>query len=93
MGAGTEPANYSTAESNKTTIMNWIMNERFLELAGEGQRWFDLRRWQMQGIITLDNAFFSSNLTTVNFKPKHLNFPIPTAETDVNPNVVQNTGY
>jgi tetratricopeptide (TPR) repeat protein len=93
MGAGPEPANYSTAESNKTTIMNWIMNERFLELAAEGQRWFDLRRWQMQGIITLDNAFFSSNLTTVNFQSKHLNFPIPTAETDVNPNVVQNTGY
>lgn len=94
MGGGSEPANFSTAETNKTTIMNWIMNERFLELAAEGQRWFDLRRWHMQEIITLNNAFFSSNLTSISFQlPKHLNFPIPNSETDVNPNVQQNTGY
>lgn len=94
MGGGTDPANYSTAETDKTTIMNWIMNERLLELAGEGQRWFDLRRWQMQGIINLDNAFFNSNTSTMSFQlPKHLNFPIPNSERDVNPNVPQNPGY
>ena len=88
------PANYSTAETNKATIMNWIMKERFLELAGEGQRWPDLRRWQMQGVITLDNAFFNSNTTTMSFQsPKHLYFPIPNIELDVNPNVQQNAGY
>jgi hypothetical protein len=93
-GAGTVPANFSTAETNKTTIMNWIMNERLIELAGEGQRWFDLRRWAMQGIVTLDNNFFSSNTTTMNFQsPKHLLFPIPNGERDVNPNVPQNPGY
>jgi tetratricopeptide (TPR) repeat protein len=92
--AGTEPANRPTTETNKTTIMDWIMTERFLELAAEGQRWFDLRRWHMQGIITLDNAFFSSNLSTVSFQPnKHLVMPIPTSETDVNPNVIQNPNY
>jgi len=91
---GLVPANRSTAETNKTTIMSWIMSERFIELAGEGQRWFDLRRWHMQGIITLDNSFFNSNTTTVSFQsPKHLNFPIPNSELDVNPNVVQNPGY
>ena len=57
VAGGTIPADYSTAETDKATIMNWIMNERFLELAGEGQRWFDIRRWHMQGIITLDNNF------------------------------------
>lgn len=94
MGGGAEPANYSTAETNKTTIMNWIMNERFIELAGEGQRWLDLRRWQMQGIISLDNAFFSSNTSTMSFQlPKHLLLPIPNIEIDVNPNVKQNPGY
>jgi hypothetical protein len=94
MGAGTEPANYSIAETNKTTIMNWVIDERLVELAGEGQRWFDLRRWQMQGIISLNNAFFSSNSSTMSFQlPKHLNFPIPNSEIDVNPNVAQNTGY
>jgi tetratricopeptide (TPR) repeat protein len=90
---GTSPANYSTMETDKNKIMQWIMNERFLELSGEGQRWFDLRRWQMQGIITLDNSFFSSN-TNMSFQlPKHLYFPIPNSELDVNPNVKQNTGY
>ncbi|RYY30095.1 MAG: RagB/SusD family nutrient uptake outer membrane protein [Chitinophagaceae bacterium] len=93
-GAVAEPANFSLAETNRQTIMQWIMDERLRELAGEGQRWFDLRRWQMQGIISLNNAFFSSNLSTVSFQlPRHLNFPIPSSETDVNPNVPQNTGY
>jgi hypothetical protein len=94
VGGGTEPADYSTAETNATTIMNWIIKERLLELAGEGQRWFDLRRWQMEGIINLDNAYFSSNTNTMSFQlPKHLNFPIPNGEIDVNPNVHQNEGY
>jgi hypothetical protein len=91
---GTIPANYATAETDKSKIMSWIMNERLIELAGEGQRWFDIRRWQMQGIITLDNAFFSSNTSTMSFQlPKHLLFPIPSSEIDVNPNVPQNAGY
>ena len=94
MGAGPNPADYSTAETNKTTIMNWIMNERFLELAGEGQRWIDLKRWQLQGVISLTNAFFASNTATMSFQlPKHLLLPIPNSEIDVNPNVKQNEGY
>ncbi|PWT96440.1 MAG: hypothetical protein C5B52_15805 [Bacteroidetes bacterium] len=94
-GGGTEPADYSTTETDKATILQWIIKERLLELAGEGQRWFDLRRWQLEGVVSLDNAYFSSNIPTfMNFQvPKHLNFPIPTSETDVNPNVKQNAGY
>ncbi len=91
---GTEPADYATTQTDKTTIMNWIIKERLLELAGEGQRWIDLRRWQMAGIISLDNAYFSSNTSTMSFQlPKHLDLPIPNSETDVNPNVHQNQGY
>jgi len=94
VAGGTEPADYSVSETDKNTIMTWIMNERFLELAGEGQRWPDLRRWQMQGIISLDNSFFSSNTSTMSFQlPKSLNLPIPSSEIDVNPNVQQNPGY
>jgi tetratricopeptide (TPR) repeat protein len=92
--AGTSPADRSTAESNRTTIMDWIMTERLVELAGEGQRWFDLRRWHLQGVITLNNAFFSSNTAAnMNFQIKHLYFPIPNSEIDVNPNMRQNPGY
>jgi len=93
VAGGTIPANYSTSETDKTAIMNWIMNERFIELAGEGQRWFDIRRWHLQGIITLDNNFFSSNVTVAFQAPKHLLLPIPNSERDVNPNVAQNAGY
>ena len=90
----TAPADYSTAETDKVKIMDWIIKERLLELAGEGQRWFDLRRWHLQGIITLNNAYFSSNVPNMNFQsPKHLYFPIPNSELDVNPNVSQNPGY
>lgn len=93
-GTGTEPANLSTAETNKTAIMQWIMDERFRELAGEGHRWFDLRRWHMAGYITLSNAFFNSLAPAdMEFKINNLLFPIPTNETEVNPNVEQNPGY
>ncbi len=93
--AGTEPADRSTVETDKTKIMQWIMDERLIELAGEGQRWFDMRRWQIQGILTIDNSTFSSNVSAyMNFQiPKHLYFPIPNSEIDVNPNVKQNPGY
>ncbi len=93
-GGGTVPANYSTAETDRDLIMDWIMNERFLELSGEGQRWLDLRRWHMQGLITLNNDFFDSNAASMSFEaPKHLVLPIPNIERDVNPNIRQNTGY
>lgn len=92
-GAGTTPADYSTSETDKTKIMTWIMNERFIELAGEGQRWFDLRRWHLQGIITLNNAFFDANVPMAFDPAKHLFMPIPNSELDVNPNMQQNNGY
>lgn len=93
-GGGTVPANYSVAETDRDLIMDWIMKERFLELSAEGQRWLDLRRWHMQGLITLNNAFFDSKATGMSFEaPKHLVLPIPNIERDVNPNIEQNTGY
>ena len=47
VAGGTEPANFSTAETNKNTIMQWIMDERLRELGAEGGRWFDVRRWAL----------------------------------------------
>lgn len=92
---GTAPADYPTTETNRATILGWIMNERFLELAAEGHRWPDLKRWHMGGLITLNNTFFDpTNAAAMNFTaPKNLVFPIPIAEIDRNPNVTQNPDY
>lgn len=96
VAGGTAPANYNTGESNPATIMSWIMNERFLELAGEeGIRWQDLRRWHLSNQINLGNFDFSSESgIELKFDPnKNLLYPIPLGEIDLNPNVRQNQGY
>jgi len=94
VGGGTIPADLSTAETDKNSIMQWIMDERLRELAAEGHRWFDLRRWNMAGYITLDDTFFSSEVPTrMTYDPHFLYFPIPDGETSKNPNIVQNQGY
>jgi hypothetical protein len=94
VAGGSQPADLNTAETNKGTIMQWIMDERLRELAGEGQRWFDLRRWAIGSTITLDNNFFSSvNSTQMAWDNHFLYFPIPNSETDKNPNIIQNPGY
>lgn len=94
VAGGTVPANFSTTETDRSRIMQWIMDERLRELGAEGGRWPDIRRWHIAGIIQLNNAFFSSTSGNFSFQlPKHLLFPIPTSEIDLNPNVTQNTGY
>ncbi len=96
---GLMPADFSTAETDKAKIMQWIMDERLRELGAEGERWFDLRRWHLAGFITLNNAFFSSTAPQfMGFEGqtppnKYIFFPIPSSETDKNKNVAQNLGY
>jgi hypothetical protein len=86
--------NFDLSETNTAVIMQWIMDERLRELAGEGHRWFDLRRWHMAGYILLTNDFFSSEVPVrMGFDPHYLYFPIPDSETSRNPNIEQNAGY
>jgi tetratricopeptide (TPR) repeat protein len=95
VAGGTYPENLNAAQTDKGTIMQWIMDERLRELGAEGQRWYDLRRWALGGVIQLDASDFSSATPAlVKFEAnKHLNFPIPTSETEKNPNITQNPGY
>ncbi len=82
------------ASTDANQIMSWIIDERFIELAGEESRWVDLRRWHKAGVITLNTAFFNSVNSKISFDPgTHLFFPIPNNEIDLNPNVSQNPGY
>jgi len=91
---GTVPLALNAAETNRTTIMQWIMDERLMELAAEGQRWFDIRRWAIGGKLTLNNAFFSAiNSAQMRFETKNLNFPIPFSETDRNVNITPTPGF
>ncbi|WP_297100408.1 RagB/SusD family nutrient uptake outer membrane protein [Draconibacterium sp.] len=66
-----------------------ILNERRLELAFEGQRWFDLIRVD-NGQWGLD---FLHSIGKVNATEKHFLFPIPLKEIESNPNLTQNPGY
>lgn len=90
---GTAPANFDESETNKDTVMQWIMDERLRELGAEGGRWFDVRRWALGGVITLDKSFFNSTWPSITWDAHYLNFPIPSTEIDKNPNIKQNTGY
>lgn len=66
-----------------------VLKERRMELAFEGQRWFDL--------IRIDNGQYGLNflhsIGKNNAAQKHLLFPVPQIELDRNPNLTQNPGY
>lgn len=66
-----------------------VLHERRMELAFEGQRWFDIIRVD-DGQWGLD---FLHSIGRVNASEKHLLLPIPQKERDANPNLEQNTGY
>lgn len=99
---GAEP---SAVPADLTSVsMQDIMDERMRELCGEeGHRFFDLKRWHAAGFINLGNwsaedwgpsirEDFDFSTWFSETQEKML-YPIPTNETDLNPNVVQNPGY
>lgn len=86
---------------NATELMNEIKDEWRREFVGEGKRLFDLKRWHMgvtRNLTQQDDMclFPGSTVTTKLTKsandPKMI-LPIPKAETDANPQIVQNAGY
>lgn len=66
-----------------------VLHERRMELAFEGQRWFDLIRIA-QGRYAIS---FLHSIGRSNFTRKFLLLPIPQEELDANPNLTQNPGY
>lgn len=84
--------------SSREELTRLLLKERRLELAYEGERFFDLKRY---GIAqsTLSSLTWSEIVdgeqTTVTGKfPAHmLLMPIPQEERDRNPNLTQNPGY
>ncbi len=74
---------------NQSDLRMKILHERRMELAFEGQRWFDLIRVN-DGQYGID---FLHSIGKTNMTTKHLLFPVPQKERDANPNLSQNTDY
>jgi hypothetical protein len=70
----------------QSALRDAILQERRLELAFEGSRWFDLVRTGKL-VSTL------SAKGTVNIKEFHTLFPIPQFQIGINPQLTQNPGY
>jgi starch-binding outer membrane protein, SusD/RagB family len=94
-GAGSNvPADRNVGGADAETVLEWIFEERRLELAfEEGHRWWDLRRRHIAGEIDLTTWDFNSRDLNFNFRNHNINFPLPENEVVENPNLNQNPGY
>jgi hypothetical protein len=82
-----------TTADTKEEMRLAIEKERRLELAFEGQRWFDLKRTGRA--IEVVNALKDGNGNSLGYQltSERLQWPIPQAERDKNDKLVQNFGY
>ncbi len=80
--------------SSGATLLEDIINERRKELAFEGNRYSDLVRLNRDVVrINLNNNYPPSTPLTLPATSHKRIWPMPQAEIDVNPNIVQNPGY
>ncbi len=77
--------------NSKESLREFIHHERRIELALEGQRYNDLKRWRLAHVKlpTMVNAVE----TPLIFTNQHYTWPIPQAELDNNPQLEQNDDY
>lgn len=81
--------------SNKEEVFSRIQHERAVELAAEGHRWDDLRRWNLAKTLIPGDVygFTGKRLLTKDFTDRDMLWPIPGEEMDINPNLVNNPGW
>ena len=77
--------------NTKETLRDYIRHERRVEFALEGQRYNDLKRWNIAH-IKLPTLKTPSNTPLV-FDVKNYVLPFSQSELDNNPALVQNQGY
>ena len=96
-----DPTLYNNFVS-QTDVLNAILDERQLELYGEGKRWFDLVRNNSKInplLINTMNPLIQSRQTTLNLFPSGFSdtakilWPISRAALTANPSLVQNPSY
>lgn len=80
---------------SKEEVFNRIKQERAVELAGEGHRFHDLRRWKL--LLTLSGkneyAFTGTRLFTRVVSERDYLWPIPSTEIEKNDKLTQNPGW
>ena len=82
------------AVSGKADMTQRIRNERAYELAGEGQRYWDLRRWGLLSQSVKDATdIFGDLMYQRTYQSRHETWPIPLVEMERNRNLEQNAGW
>ena len=82
------------AISGKADMAQRIRNERAYELAGEGQRYWDLRRWGLlEASVKNATDIFGNLMYQRTYQPRHETWPIPLVEMERNHNLEQNQGW
>lgn len=88
--------------NNQATLRELYRRERRVELAFEGNRWFDIRRWKIAEQVMNGVVYGATNpangqavvVETRKFDPgRDYLWPIPVQELQGNTNMVQNPGY
>lgn len=91
--------------TGQAVLRDVVRNERRTELAMEGLRVFDIRRWKTAELVlngwahgakfgpaSIDNGYIRANLRSFD-KGKGYLWPIPRDERAINPNLTQNPGW
>lgn len=78
---------------SKDEMRETIRLERRIELAGEGHRWFDIKRWGIANEVLSKVDEPGSGTNTLKMLPHQYIWPFPQSEIDLNPNLEQNPGY
>ncbi|WP_099372810.1 RagB/SusD family nutrient uptake outer membrane protein [Sphingobacterium sp. 1.A.5] len=85
----------NATKANKESMLTALLNERRLELAFEGQRWYDLVR--LNKVESVMNAVFAKDsgrkALVYPFNENSYRLPVPQSIIDENPKIVQNPGY
>ena len=100
---------YSTNQDkpkSKTGLLSIIHQERLIELAFEGQRFWDMRRWKtLEDYLnkplkgwnikgeTADDYYTVKSILETSFSRKNYLWPIKQASIEQNPHLVQNPGW